>query len=191
MAIVRSKVDAMEDHEDDVVVSRLTMCSGRIKQALLSSPHVDDCIKHVLSADCEISPTWANGALLLVPLTSEMLREEGYELREFNIVHYRKDLAVIKEALSSIPKRQDRPHIKNDERRAERARSDAATAGGNSPPPPSVDHTEELVMQQDGSRLTDQDYPFGSYEVVIVNTFYTVRSVGGSSSSTKQARSAP
>eukprot|EP00419_Tripos_fusus_P045502 CAMPEP_0172820302 /NCGR_PEP_ID=MMETSP1075-20121228/15176_1 /TAXON_ID=2916 /ORGANISM="Ceratium fusus, Strain PA161109" /LENGTH=465 /DNA_ID=CAMNT_0013660949 /DNA_START=39 /DNA_END=1436 /DNA_ORIENTATION=- len=188
-AMLRSKVDAMAEHEDDVVVSRLTDCSQWIQQALLRSAHLDDCLKHVLTAGCEISPEWANGALLLVPLSVETLREEGYELRKFNIVHYRRDLTLIKQALSSIPKRQDRPRVK-DERHAG-VESVAATVGGGSSPLPNDEHNEELVMQQDGNRLVDEETLCCSYEVVVENTFYTVRSVCDSNSSMKQAQSAP
>ena len=54
------------------------------------------CIVLVLfDSSGEISPWWANGAILLVPLTSEAFNENGIALKQFNIVHYRKDLKII------------------------------------------------------------------------------------------------
>ena len=188
-AILRSN---LKDPEQEVVVSRLTTCSQTVKSVLLTSAHLLDCINNVLKEGCETSPEGANGALLLVPLTSDMLQRTCHALQDFHVVHYRKDLSLIKQALSSIPKRQDRPKIKG-ERHAKILRhgtsSDVATAGSVSMPP---SDDEVPVMQQHGGHHEDPESAPGSYEVIVENTFFTVRSMrGASSSSTARAWSAP
>merc|ERR1712050_186544 len=99
----------IESRDFDIVVSRFTTwstCSDRIKQAIFDSPKLHDRIQEVHDARCEISPECANGAVILVPLPRDDVREAN--LQEFNIVHYRKDFADINKAINNIPKRQNR-----------------------------------------------------------------------------------
>ena len=67
---------------------------------------------------------------------------DGIALRDFNIVHYRNDLTNIKEALASIPKRQDRPKVKK-ERCTKIARTgDVCAASDGSSLPSAVLHVD-------------------------------------------------
>merc|ERR1712080_268330 len=87
-AILRSKIEARADNDDDVLLSRLTGCSEKVRQVLFDSDCMQPIIGRVLDAGSEISPGWANGATLLVPMTVEVLNEAGHDLRDFNIMHY-------------------------------------------------------------------------------------------------------
>ena len=146
-AILRSKIEATPHHGDEVVVSRLTNCSENIFQTLFESDNLIPCISRVVEAECEVQPKWANGAVLLAPLMHEDLSGKDIELRNFHVVHYRRDVTLIKQALAKIPKRQDRPK-ENEERDAKISRK-----GGMS----------DVVSCSVGNRAS-----FGSFDFVIV-----------------------
>merc|ERR1712176_1334465 len=99
----------------------------------------------------------------------------GIELRKFHLLHYRRDLPLIKQALGKIHKRQGRPKVK-EERDAKISRMGgmgdvASCAGGSNASFGSrVDGMSDLAT---GSG----EVPDGSYEIVIEKTFIMVRPV--------------
>lgn len=90
---------------DDAVVLRLSTRTAEIITALLESPALEPALQRVQQAGCEVSPPWANGALLLMPLTFEMVTEVGLQLRAHHIISLRCDVGLIKNALAIIPRR--------------------------------------------------------------------------------------
>jgi len=74
---------------------------------------LSNCRRRVLEAGCEISPLWASGAKLLVPLTEsqvEELEQSGIELMDSHVVALREDEEVIRQALKSV-RNKDRPRL--------------------------------------------------------------------------------
>jgi DNA-binding phage protein len=181
-AILRSKIEATPQYADEVVVSRLTDCSKNIVQTLFRSDHLIPCISRVTDAECEVQPKWANGAVLLVPLMQDDISGKGIELRNFHVVHYRKDYAFIKQALATIPKRQDRPKVK-EERNAKISRkggmSDVASCAGGS----GASHGSCTGGMSDIASCAGADNELldGAFEIIIEKTFIMARPVPASS----------
>ena len=67
---------------DGLVVCRITRKSRspEVRQAILGSPFTARAVKSVLDAGCELEPEWADYAMLLVPLTEELVQESGIQL---------------------------------------------------------------------------------------------------------------
>jgi len=97
---------------DDVVVLRLTRRarSPEVTSLLLSSPMLQDRRMQMAAAGYDITPSWACGAKLLVPIDEAMLIEAGVQLEPFHIVAYSCDIELLKQALSTMPCRQ-RPKL--------------------------------------------------------------------------------
>jgi len=108
-AVMRSNAEVR--NSDGVQIVRLTSHSPYIKSHLLKSTFLQACFDYVRNADCEVSPSWANGALLLVPLSQEMLVEAGLELKAHNLVLLSSDKDLVMQALAELPKRK-RPNVK-------------------------------------------------------------------------------
>merc|ERR1719356_727286 len=110
-AIMASKADLPPLSGDDVVLLRLTQCSLQIKEVILHSSEIAFALSRMTEARCDPSPSWANGAIILVPLTAEQVEESGIQLRPHNIVALRSDQDSIRQALGHLPKRK-RPQVR-------------------------------------------------------------------------------
>ncbi|CAE7249948.1 hecd-1, partial [Symbiodinium sp. CCMP2456] len=107
----RAQVHSEEEMLGDAVLLRLSSCSAAIKQVLLNSAELAECRRDVVDANCEVTPEWANGAVLLAPLTEEKASEAQLQLRPYHVVAFKGDEGRVKAALSTLPCRQ-RPRIR-------------------------------------------------------------------------------
>ena len=86
-----------------MLVSRRAQ-SPEIINVLLRSPILAGLRGH------DVSPSWANGAKLFVPLTEQQVRDIGVELHDWHVIAYRSDVNLLKAALKDIPCRQRPKH---------------------------------------------------------------------------------
>mmetsp|Transcript_28386 Transcript_28386/g.50489 ORF Transcript_28386/g.50489 Transcript_28386/m.50489 type:complete len:632 (+) Transcript_28386:78-1973(+) len=118
---------------DGVVIMRLTRKarSREVIALLTESPLLSHCHQRVKDAGCSMSPTWANGAKLFVPLTEEQVQESGKQLTNHHIVALADDVESIKGALRHI-KGKDRPKISfGEHKQANRAEESHAAASAH------------------------------------------------------------
>merc|ERR1719382_309426 len=110
MAVLLSKADVR--NADGVVLVRLEFHNPNVAALLLRADQLSNCIASVEAAGCECSPSWANGAILLVPATEEWICEAGIKLQPHNVLILQSDVDKLKEALlHGLPKRK-RPRVK-------------------------------------------------------------------------------
>lgn len=112
-ACLVSKADVRS--HDKVRVMRLTKHTPNTMKHLASSCHLASARSCVESAGCQVLPEWANGALLLVPLTPEQLAEaDDFCPRPHHIVVLDQDVENICEALRELPRtrKECRPKVK-------------------------------------------------------------------------------
>lgn len=112
-ACLVSKADVRSG--DTVRVMRLTKHMPNTMEHLASSDHLASARTRVESAGCHMRPGWANGALLLVPLTPEQLAEaDDFRPRPHHLVLLDQDIENVCEALRQLPRtRKDcRPKLK-------------------------------------------------------------------------------
>lgn len=88
---------------DDVLVLRLTRMarSAEVTAILLGSDVLEECRQRMTAAGYDITPQWAGGAKLFVPLEQEQV-EAIVTLQHFHIVAYSSDVERIKQALSTM-----------------------------------------------------------------------------------------
>jgi hypothetical protein len=110
-AILRSKADAWSWSADGTVLCRLTFHSPDVMACLLESRDLASCRERVESSGCSVKPDWANGALLLVPVTEQQIKEADIELSSHSILMLASDEQRVKEALASLARRK-RPALK-------------------------------------------------------------------------------
>jgi hypothetical protein len=108
-ALLRSKVDVWS--ADGVTLCRLTFHSPSVMSSLFHSDALAMCCSRVESAGCEVWPSWANGALLLVPVTEEQVAEAGVQLKTHHILMLASDAQRVKGVLDDLPRRR-RPQLK-------------------------------------------------------------------------------
>jgi len=108
-ALLRSKADAWS--ADGIILSRLTFHSPSVTSFLLESNDLAICRSRVESAGCSMQPAWANGALLLVPVTEQQIMEADIYLQAHNILMLASDEQLVKEALAELSRRK-RPGLK-------------------------------------------------------------------------------
>lgn len=86
---------------DDVLVLRLTRMarSAEVTAILLSSHVLDACRQRMAATGYDITPQWAGGAKLFVPLEQEQV-EATVTLQHFHIFAYSCDVERIEQALS-------------------------------------------------------------------------------------------
>merc|ERR1712032_905990 len=100
---------------DDVVVLRLTRMarSAEVTAVLLGSQVLEECRQRMAAAGYDITPSWAGGAKVFVPLEQEYV-EASITLQHFHIVAYSCDVERIKQALSAMSCR-TRPKLVQDQ----------------------------------------------------------------------------
>merc|ERR1711892_640951 len=116
-AILQSKIENPPPPllADGYALLKLTRMarSPSVDEALLTAPSLQHCRDRLLEAGCELKPAWAGGARFLVPFVTEQLEEllnQGLEVCDSSILTLRQDIAAVKEALKSLP-RKNRPHV--------------------------------------------------------------------------------
>lgn len=63
------------------------------------------------SAGCIVQPAWANGALLLVPITEQQIIEADINLQPHNILMLASDEPIVRHTLTQLARRK-RPGLK-------------------------------------------------------------------------------
>lgn len=123
-ALLRNKADLATlqsigtgSSAEDIVVLRLTRMAGspRVISILFNHQALEPCRRQVNDAGCELSPSWANGAKLFVPLRKEQVEEASVVLKHYHIVAYSSDVEIVKAALAVMSCR-DRPKLAHEKR---------------------------------------------------------------------------
>merc|ERR1719469_577939 len=84
---------------------RLTSHTPDTMRCLAVSPHLQPAVALVESAGCEVLPSWANGVLLLVPLTPEQIGEaDDWSPQPHHIVVCDADIVPVCNALRDLPR---------------------------------------------------------------------------------------
>eukprot|EP00973_Karenia_brevis_P023225 3198749-Karenia_brevis.AAC.1 len=108
-ALLRSKIDDAK-HQELVVLS-LTKRSSHVLNALLEAPDLGLPRSQIQEAGFEILPEYANGAILLAPLSEQQALDADVHLRPHHIVVARQFQPIVEQILSTLPKRQ-RPKVR-------------------------------------------------------------------------------
>lgn len=96
------------------VLLSLSHTGVKVKDALLKAECLEDCRQDVIDAGCELHPEWANGAVLLMPLTELQAADNQLELRPHNVVAFKGDKERVLAALQTLPCR-SRPKIREEQ----------------------------------------------------------------------------
>jgi len=117
-AILRSRIEAPSLNADNVVILRLSRHSQQVTETFLKAPELEGCRMRLRESGCEMSPSWANGAKLLVPLTEDQLDEARFDdapvaLKCHHVIVLQFEVELVRAALSTIPKR-ERPNLRTD-----------------------------------------------------------------------------
>jgi len=113
LAVLKSKQDAFNEEYYELL--RLTKVSQDVHKVLLSSDSLAPCCQQVVAAGCEVQPDWAGGAILLVPMTQDMYKELGWDMRSHHVFLQRKDRSLLEAALNDLPSRK-RSQVRLDHR---------------------------------------------------------------------------
>lgn len=159
-ALLRSKSDLPAVKYE---ILRLSACSGEITHTLLHSDKLAWCRNRVANAGAQFAllPEWANGALLLVPVTSQEIADAGIDLHAHHIVAEKGDVESINAALATIPRRHKRPKLKD-----HRPSSSVAASDGSNRD--LADATQSAL-----------DEGLGFVNIIVENTFVKAYSVHG------------
>ena len=89
---------------DGVVMLRLTRMarSPQLRAHLVTTAVLESDRKLVTDAGCSFEPSWAGGALVLVPLTPEQVSEEGLDVKYDTVIALCCAVGRIKEALKEF-----------------------------------------------------------------------------------------
>lgn len=167
-AILQSRIDATPLSADNIVILRLTKHSPIVVEAFTNSPELEVCRTRLHEAGCEMSPAWANGAKLLVPLTEDQVDEARFEdrpivLRSHHVVVLQAEVNLVRTALSKVPKR-CRPNLRTDSNAV-----NAEALGG--------DHAsgalDEPTLGPMSTAQDDAGYSEPYIDVEVVGTFVT------------------
>jgi hypothetical protein len=102
-ALIGSKVKSYE--EQKLVVLRLTKHNSRVLDAIRKDSNLKTLREQVDEAGCEILPKWAEGCIMLAPLTQHQVKEAGVKLRAHHIVVAQQHQTLVQKALAAVPKR--------------------------------------------------------------------------------------
>ncbi|CAE8624814.1 unnamed protein product [Polarella glacialis] len=188
---------------DHVVLWRLTNCSKQISHILQTSDELRACHDRVQEAGCELTPAWAGGALLLVPLTLEHYTELNLKFDPHHVLSLSSDRERLEAALMAVPYRK-RPDVRSDHRAAwlheEDAvggvhGEDAAEEHQQEPEQSDQESDEENAEADDAAQHVGAGQPERHHKIrlEIVHTFFGFRLLRDESeaSSSGLARSAP
>ena len=96
------------------VLLSLSHTGVKVKDALLKAECLEDCRQDVVDAGCDLQPEWANGAVLLMPLTELQAQDNQLELRPHHVVALKGDKERVLAALQTLPCR-SRPKIREEQ----------------------------------------------------------------------------
>ena len=96
------------------VLLSLSHTGVKVKDALLKAECLADCRQDVIDAGCQLHPEWANGAVLLMPLTELQAQDNQLELRPHHVVAFKGDKERVLSALQTLPCR-SRPKIREEQ----------------------------------------------------------------------------
>jgi len=186
-ALMRSKADAWS--ADGVALSRLTFHSPEIALFLLDSHFLAGCRSRVESAGCEVRPPWANGALLLVPVTEEQIDEADIQLKPHNIVMLNSDVELVAQALAQLPRRK-RPQLKPECHAEDKPLQIPTSAGYH----PSCSNEIE-IKHSTSSQHGGEDQQIGTWMqdvgLIVERTFLNFRLANEVSEASTMVQSAP
>jgi len=115
-ALLLSKPEQPEPlSADEVVLLRLNQYNQEVGAMIASCSELEECRGLVREAGCELSPSWANGAHLLVPLTEWNILETGLVLAVHHVLICCPDVSRFRQALQRLP-RKVRPKVRYDHR---------------------------------------------------------------------------
>jgi len=148
----------------DCELVRLSRVSQEMHQLMLASDKLQLCRDQVVAAGCEVQPDWANGAILLAPVTHEMIVELGVLLRSHHVCLLRKDRHLLDSALNEVPCRR-RPHARlernvgwpeSSEEIPNQAHClDVLCDDGNK-----TENSAQLWSEKEGSEISEEDFVF-------------------------------
>ena len=73
---------------------------------LLEADDLSSCLSRVESAGCQVTPAWAHGALLLVPVTEQQIMEADINLQAHNILMLSSDEQLVKDTFGQASQAQ-------------------------------------------------------------------------------------
>lgn len=154
-AIVLSKAAGVPISGDGVVLLRLTRCAQtpEVRAALAESPLLEPCRRRVQEAGCSMSPPSARGcggAMLLVPLTQELIEELPQKLCDYHIVAHLADVERIRATLKKYVHWKKRPKLGFETGAASSSEQAGAAAAGTGD-----DGRPEMAAAQQGEGLTE------------------------------------
>eukprot|EP00419_Tripos_fusus_P013832 CAMPEP_0172748588 /NCGR_PEP_ID=MMETSP1074-20121228/145355_1 /TAXON_ID=2916 /ORGANISM="Ceratium fusus, Strain PA161109" /LENGTH=496 /DNA_ID=CAMNT_0013580337 /DNA_START=51 /DNA_END=1538 /DNA_ORIENTATION=- len=170
-ALRNSKADSpAELNGDGVVLLRLDRHARaeEVVQALLSEPSLAACRGSLEEAGCELRPSWANGAWLLVPITRELYEEAGLCTSAVHVLLLAKDEAAVRCALKAVPKVK-RPQLRT-VRRGDMPESLPSSASN----PDTAAKQETVPATENLNDATDSDGEH-EFELIVDRTFLTLR----------------
>jgi len=109
-ALVRSKVNTPSMLAVTVFEVTCHARSPDLTRVLTESPRLAPCRALVAEAGCQLQPSWANGAWVLVPASEHQLDEAGIKLTHTRILARSCDMDIINEELKAFP-RKGRPRF--------------------------------------------------------------------------------
>lgn len=107
-AFLRSKHDITPGN---ATLFRLAFHKPQVTAFILNFPALAGCRSRVESAGCSVQPTWANGALVLLPASQEQVEEAGIVLMAHNILMLDSDKVLLEDCLAQLSRRK-RPQLK-------------------------------------------------------------------------------
>jgi len=172
--MVQSKADIPDTgvplSNDGVIIIRLTSRSRTpaVRSALLQSEVLEQCRSRVAEAGFSLTPGWANGAVLLVPLTEEHLAELDVDVSHHHIIVLSEDVQAVRAALKAIPYKK-RPKLSSTWHGAGGKRSRTETEPVSSPWAPG--DNEAPTGYRDEGTDSDDSVDYGPVDVEIVHNF--------------------
>ena len=112
---------------EEVVVLRLTRMARtpQVAELFLHSPVLERCRRRVKNMGCDVSPSWADGAKILVPgIQQEDLQEHGVNLCDYHVIVYKSEVQLVREAFASMACR-SRPRLAQEKGLGRRKRPSA------------------------------------------------------------------
>lgn len=198
-ALLHSKADAWS--ADGIVLSRLTFHSPEVMSFLANSSELASCRARVEISGCAVQPDWANGALLLVPVTEQQIIEADIQLKAHNILMLASDEQLIKDTLALLAKRK-RPGLRPEHYphgKTEGASAGASTDAPMQPQQQEEDEEEEQEQQEQKQQRSPTQERMARIQlawmqdvgIVVERTFLTFPTDKDISEASNCAQSAP
>jgi len=175
-ALLLTKQEAFTS--ESLMLWRLTKHSPTVDETLLASPDLSHCRSRVENAECELKPSWAGGALLLIPLTEEQYQELEIDLERHHVLGLMGDEVAIQAALHKVPCRK-RPQVRADHRalpRSDIEPMEDMTAQAVAFAGSAAQHDHDGAPTGVAAQVAPSDRLAGDMVILeVVRTFYHVR----------------